>query len=106
LVFDPLDLTGAGPALELSPPVLKYPAAGAEVSSGTVPLLGSGSPGAEVQVVVDGELGDVVAVDDGGFWFLSVELTEPGTHTITLRSTTQQGTELFSRPVDLVVVEN
>ena len=105
LVFDPLDLSGEGMSSELEPPKLKYPASGAEMSSGSVPLLGTGSPGDPVQVLVDGQLVDTVEVDGAGFWFAFIELTDPGTHIITLRSITQQGAMVLSEPVKLVIVE-
>ena len=106
LVFDPLNLDGEVTPSELEPPKLKYPADGAEMSSGSVPLLGSGSPSDQVQVLVDGQVVDTAEVDSAGFWFAFIELTEPGTHTITLRSTTQQGSVVLSEPIKLVIAED
>jgi DNA-binding beta-propeller fold protein YncE len=106
LVFDPLNLDGEVTSSELEPPKLKYPADGAEMSSGSVPLLGSGSPGGQVQVLVDGQLVDTAEVDSAGFWFAFIELTESGTCTITLRSVTQQGDVVLSEPIKLVIVED
>ncbi|MBN1979311.1 MAG: TIGR03663 family protein [Anaerolineae bacterium] len=105
LVFDPLNVSGKETSSEREPPTLEYPAAGAEMPSGPVPLLGTGSPGAQVQVLVDGQLVETVEIDDAGFWFTIIELAKPGTLTITLRSTTQQGDVVLSEPVKLIIVE-
>jgi predicted membrane-bound mannosyltransferase/DNA-binding beta-propeller fold protein YncE len=103
LVFDPLDLGGS--LSEFAPPALRYPAAGQEITEGAVPLLGSGVPGAEVQVLVDDRLVGSAQVDGTGFWFLTIELTEPGTHVVTLQAITQGEIVMSSEPVAFVIVE-
>jgi hypothetical protein len=76
-----------------------------EIAKGTVPLLGSGAPGAKIQVLIDEQLVGSAQVDGTGFWFLTIELTEPGTHSITLQTVTQGELVMSSEPVAFVIVE-
>jgi DNA-binding beta-propeller fold protein YncE len=105
MVFDPLDLEGAGVAPAFAPLMLTYPADGDEVAGGTVPLLGTGSPGVEIQVLIDGVSVGSVEADAEGFWYLPVELDEPGEYTISLQTTGSQGAALSSAPVTVIVAE-
>jgi DNA-binding beta-propeller fold protein YncE len=103
LVFDPLDLEGRSGRPGFGPPALTYPADGTEIAGGTVPLLGTGSPGVEIQVLIDAVSVDSVEVDAQGFWYLPVELDEPGEHTISLQAISPQGTTLSSAPVTVII---
>jgi len=105
LVFDSLDLEGRSGRSELGPPALTYPADGAGIAGGIVPLLGTGSPGVEIQVLIDAVSVGSVEADAQGFWHLPVELVEPGEHTISLQAISPQGTTLSSAPVKVIVVD-
>jgi DNA-binding beta-propeller fold protein YncE len=104
MVFDPLDLGGLG-ITEFVPPALRYPSDGDEIASGIVPLLGTGAPGAEINVLIDAESVGSIEADEQGFWYVTVELSEPGEHTISLQAVGPQGTALSSAPVKVTVVE-
>jgi DNA-binding beta-propeller fold protein YncE len=104
MVFDPLGLESAGAAEEFVPPALTYPADGDEVDSGTVPLLGTGAPGAKIQVLIDAASVGSAEADEQGIWYLSVELSKPGEHAISLQATGPGGTMLSSVPVKVIVV--
>jgi DNA-binding beta-propeller fold protein YncE/4-amino-4-deoxy-L-arabinose transferase-like glycosyltransferase len=106
MVFDPLDLEDTGGTSEFAPLVLTYPADGDEVAGGTLPLLGTGSPGVEIQVLIDGASVGSVEADAQGFWYLPVELDEPGEHIISLQATGSQGVALSSAPVTVIVTES
>jgi DNA-binding beta-propeller fold protein YncE len=102
LVFDPLDLIKTD-AMQNLPPSLTYPAAGEKVYVGKIPLLGKGIPGSELQVLIDDTLVGTTTIGIDGFWFLTVELSEPGAHSIKLHATTADGLEFSFGPANLIV---
>ena len=104
MVFDPLDLEGIGGA-ESVIPILQYPVEGDEITSGTVPLLGAGAPGAEIRVLIDAVSVGSTEADETGFWYITVEISELGEHTVSLQTTGPGGTALSSVPVKIVVVQ-
>jgi DNA-binding beta-propeller fold protein YncE len=86
LVFDPLDLElqiDEEPAIAV--PKLKYPVPGSMVDGGELTLVGTGQANSKVRVLIDRQAVDIVQVDADGAWVLTVELSEPGEHTISLR---------------------
>lgn len=86
LVFDALDLSIEGEEEEeVVLPKLKHPIPGSTVDGGTVVLVGTGQPISRVRVLVDRQAVDTVEVDSDGAWILSVEIAEPGEHTISLQ---------------------
>jgi hypothetical protein len=78
------------PILEGGPPTLKLPAGGA-LKAGDSVLTGTGEPGSDVQVLIDGEVVDVTEVDDGGTWSLDMSLVEPGDHELRVQALDASG---------------
>jgi hypothetical protein len=74
--------TGVAPTLD-SP--------GADVAAGQVTLTGSGEPGSQVQVIVDGEPAGKATVDSQGQWSLPIDLPDPGEHSISVQSLDDSG---------------
>jgi hypothetical protein len=73
------------PIIEGSPPTLKLPAGGA-LEAGDSVLTGTGEPGSEVQILIDGEVVDVTEVDDDGTWSLDLSLLMPGDYELSVQA--------------------
>lgn len=73
----------AAPAAALAIPTLDLPAE--DLLGGPLSLSGSGTPGSEVGVVVDGELVGTATVGDDGTWSLDTELSA-GEHDVRLQA--------------------
>jgi hypothetical protein len=78
------------PITEGSPPTLKLPAGGA-LEAGEPVLTGTGEPGSEVQILIDGEVADVTEVDDDGIWSLDLSLLMPGDYELTVQALDASG---------------
>jgi hypothetical protein len=78
------------PILEGSPPTLKLPAGGV-LEAGTSVLTGTGEPGSDVQILIDGEVADVTEVDDDGAWSLDLSLLMPGDHELRVQALDASG---------------
>ena len=73
---------------------------------GEVTLTGTGEPGSEVEVVVDGKPVGTATVDSEGKWSLPTELTEPGDYEISVQSVDANGQVLAaSEATELTVTE-
>jgi len=79
------------PAAQVEAPALTSPGAGAELSPGELALSGTGQPGSEVQIVVDGQPVGTATVGDDGKWTFSTELGEPGDHEIEVQALDDSG---------------
>jgi hypothetical protein len=86
----PVSVSGVVETLEGGPPTLKLPAGGA-LKAGDSVLTGTGEPGSDVQVLIDGEVVDVTEVDDGGTWSLDMSLVEPGDHELRVQALDASG---------------
>jgi hypothetical protein len=78
------------PIIEGSPPTLKLPAGGA-LEAGDSVLTGTGEPGSDVQILIDGEVVDVAEVDDDGTWSLDISLVMPGDYELTVQALDASG---------------
>jgi len=81
--------TSAG--VEAPPPTMNLPAGGAELEAGELVLTGTGVPGSDVQLVVDGQVAGTTEVGDDGTWSLEISLTEPGDHELTVQNLDASG---------------
>ena len=52
-------------------PSITYPAADFELNGRVLEIAGTGEPGSQLQVLIDGEVVDTVAVRSGGRWYLA-----------------------------------
>jgi hypothetical protein len=80
----------APPILEGAPPTLNLPASGA-LKAGDSVLTGTGEPGSDVQILVDGEVADVAEVDDDGTWSLDLSVLMPGDHELIVQALDASG---------------
>lgn len=65
-------------------PTLGSPAQAAELPAGTVTFAGTGTPGTQVHVMVDGASAGTATVDPDGTWSLDADVMAAGEHTVTL----------------------
>ncbi|MCL4295639.1 MAG: hypothetical protein KJ077_07920 [Anaerolineae bacterium] len=85
-------------------PTLDQPSG--ELTAGPVTLTGSGEPGSQVEVVVDGQVVGQATVGDDGTWSLDAELSPAGDYEITVQSVDADGQVLAaSESVNLTVAE-
>jgi outer membrane biosynthesis protein TonB len=85
-----------------APPTLDRPSG--ELTAGSVTLTGSGEPGSQVEVVVDGQVVGSATVGDDGTWSLAVELSPAGDYETRVQSIDADGQVLAaSAPVKLTV---
>ncbi len=102
---EPYKLNARPPSLNLSPDAIIDPGTGA-VSVPTTPtgivLNGSGEPGTQVELLVNGESGGSAVVDAGGAWSLPLNLPA-GTYTVQL-DTLDPGGALLSSADPVVIV--
>ena len=90
--------------VEIVAPTLNLPAAGGELTGGELMLTGTGEPGSEVRVLVDGESVGVAQVGSDGNWSLTAELDEPGEHEIVVQALDAGGEVVAaSEPILLTV---
>ncbi|GIK41856.1 MAG: hypothetical protein BroJett011_56890 [Chloroflexota bacterium] len=99
---EPVALTVTAPPA--TPPTLDQPSE--ELTAGPVTLTGSGEPGSQVEVVIDGQVVGKATVGDDGKWSLDTELSRSGDYEITVQSVDADGQVLAaSEPVNLTVAE-
>jgi large repetitive protein len=79
----------AAPASAATAPALDLPSG--ELPAGNVNLTGTGEPGTEVQIVVDGEPVGRVTVDSEGKWSFPFELPDSGDYDISVQSLDASG---------------
>ncbi len=88
-VTEPASLTIAAPVSAGAAPTLDLPAEG--LTAGPVTLTGTGEPGSQVQVVVDGQPVGTATVDSEGRWSFPTELTKAGDYEIGVQSVDAEG---------------
>ncbi|MCB0177912.1 MAG: hypothetical protein KDI62_06770 [Anaerolineae bacterium] len=88
---DPTLYTITGSPAEPSAPTLASPLAGASLLAGRQTFRGTGEPGSEVEVVVDGEVIGTATVRSNGTWFLSAEIDDPGEVEVTINALDEDG---------------
>ncbi|MEK7324281.1 MAG: LysM peptidoglycan-binding domain-containing protein, partial [Chloroflexota bacterium] len=67
---------------------------------GVLLLTGNGEPGSEVQILIDGEVAGSTQVGSDGAWSFTTTLTEPGDHTINVRSVSEATAPTFTAPTE------
>jgi hypothetical protein len=78
---------------------------GAELPAGELTLSGTGVPGSEVQIVVDGEVLGVAPVGSDGKWSYVIRIEEPGEHEVLVQALDADGEVVtVSEPVSVTVV--
>jgi large repetitive protein len=65
-------------------PRMTEPAQGAQLPAGTVTFAGTGTPGSQVQVAVDGAPVGVATVGADGSWSLDADITNPGQRSVVI----------------------
>ncbi len=95
---------GEAAEAEIAVPTLDSPVAGEVLPAGELALSGTGEPGSEVQIVVDGEVVGVAPVGSDGRWTYVIDIEEPGEHEVAVRAV-DAGEEVVavSEPVPLIV---
>jgi len=88
---EPVSLSLALPVVEVQAPTLKLPAGAAELQAGALALTGTGEPGSETHVLVDGQVAGMTQVGDDGTWSLKITLAEAGEHELTVRTLDASG---------------
>lgn len=75
-----------------APPALDAPAAG--LAPGEVELTGTGEPGSQVEIVIDGQVAGVATVGPDGKWRFSANLPDAGNFDVSLRAVDANGNTL------------
>ncbi len=88
---EPIRLVIAVPVVEVQPPSLDLSILESEITSGEIALQGTGEPGTELQVLVNGELAETAVVDENGEWTVQTGLAEPGQYAVSLSSLDESG---------------
>lgn len=83
---EPVPVVLAAPAPTIITPVLTSPSASDKLTVGQVTFTGTGTPGSEVEIVVDGKAIDKTRVGGDGTWSLKTELGQPGTYQVKVRA--------------------
>lgn len=87
---------------DVVPPTFDLPVA--ELTGGEVTLTGTGEPGSQVQIVVDGEVAGTAVVGEDGFWSWTGLIEQPGNHQVVI-NTLDTGGEVIaaSNPAPLTI---
>jgi hypothetical protein len=72
-------------------PSLNLPEGGVGLAAGVMALSGSGEPGTEVQVLVDGQIVGVTEVGSEGSWSLETTVVEVGDHQLVVQTLDVEG---------------
>ncbi|GAB4442799.1 MAG: hypothetical protein Fur0044_39190 [Anaerolineae bacterium] len=78
---------GAAP-LEVTAPTLDQPG---EVTAGEVTLTGTGEPGSDVEIVVDGKVIGKTTIGRDGTWSFAADLPDAGEHEVSVQSVDADG---------------
>ncbi len=87
----------------LSLPKLSLPSFGA-LSGGATALNGTGEPGTEVEIVVDGKVVGTAPVDADGNWTFDLPLADPGDYEISFRNVDADGNLLSQSATTLAQI--
>lgn len=88
---------------KVEPPTFDVPVA--ELTSGELTLTGTGEPGSEVQIVIDGEILGTTTVDENGFWSWSGTIDEAGDYDVVINALDGNGNVMaVSEPAPLTVI--
>ena len=85
----PVTLTAPTPALAV--PALTFPSAADKLTAGEVTFKGTGTPGSEVELAIDGQVIGRIKVGDDGTWSLKTQVGQPGAHQVKLRALDSTG---------------
>lgn len=85
---EPVATEEAAAPIEVTAPTLDQPG---EVTAGEVTLTGSGEPGSEVEIVVDGKVVGKTTVGSDGKWSFAADLPNPGEYQVSVQSVDADG---------------
>jgi hypothetical protein len=86
-------------------PVLVSPVSGDKLAAGPVTFKGTGTPGSEVEILVDDKAAGKAVVGSNGAWSFQVDPGQPGAHQVRVRALDATGQPVVeSAPVSLSVV--
>ena len=88
---DKLLVTLNAPTPALAVPALTFPSAADKLTAGEVTFKGTGTPGSEVELAIDGQVLGRIKVGDDGTWSLKTQVGQPGTHEVKLRALDSAG---------------
>ncbi len=91
---EPIALRVVVPSLEITPPSLDLTVLDSKLVPGMVALNGTGEPGTDLTVLVNGEVIGTVVVATDGFWSLEAEFDAPGLYAVSLASSSVSGEPL------------
>ena len=101
---DPVSVVLAAPTPAVVAPVLTSPSASDKLTVGDVTFKGTGTPGSEVEMVVEGKAVGKTRVDSGGTWLFKTEMGQPGDYQVKARALDATGKMVAeSAPVSLSV---
>ena len=93
----PVTLRVDAPAQKIMP-TINLP--GNSVEAGQVLLSGTGQPGSQIEIVVNGQVVDTTAVGNDGGWTYSADFPEPGDYQLTVSALDENGAVLAgSEPI-------
>lgn len=97
-----VSLTVAAAAPAISAPTLKSPSGTDRLPAGEVMFSGTGAPGTEVEIVVDGKAVGTAKISTDGTWTLAAQIDGAGTRAVQVRALDASGQSVAeSAPVSL-----
>jgi hypothetical protein len=96
---EPVTLVVEAP--KVAAPAFTSPAGGETIAGGTVELAGTGQPGAEIEILDQGEVIGTVIVQDDGTWAYMHDV-EPGAHELAVRNAGDDASTSAVMRVDIV----
>lgn len=94
--------TSTSTELKVTAPTLDLP--GGSLTAGQAEMMGTGEPGSEVEVVIDGQVVGKTTVDAGGKWSLVVELPEAKDYEIAVQAVDPSGKAVTVSEATVVAV--
>lgn len=101
---EPLSVVLAAPTVAVAAPVLISPVTSDKLAAGPVTFKGTGTPGSEVEILVDDKAVGKAVVGSDGAWSIQVDPGQPGAHQVKVRALDATGKPVAeSAPVSLSV---
>jgi large repetitive protein len=101
---EPLSVVLAAPTVAVAAPVLISPVSSDKLAAGPVTFKGTGTPGSQVEILVDDKAVGKALVGSDGAWSFQADLGQPGAHQVRVRVLDATGLPVAeSAPVSLSV---
>jgi large repetitive protein len=82
---EPLSVVLAAPTVAVAAPVLISPVSSDKLSAGPATFKGTGTPGSQIEILVDDKAVGKVVVGSDGAWSFQADLGQPGAHQVKVR---------------------